>query len=70
MKLKSSKEWNERKEGVQKGIEMKQKKREANLQKRIDGKGQKTKGGKKSGGAKKKPKARPGFEGSFGGKRK
>lgn len=70
MKLKSSKEWNERKEGIQKGIEMKQKKREANLQKRIDGKGQKTKGGKKSGGAKKKPKARPGFEGSFGGKRK
>lgn len=71
-KLKSSKEWNERKEGVQKGIEMKQKKREANLQKRIDGKGQKVKGkgGKKTGGAKKKPKARPGFEGSFGGKRK
>jgi len=68
MKAKSSKEWIERKEGVEKGIALKQKKREANLQKRIDGKG--VKGKKKSGGNGKKPKARPGFEGSFGGKRK
>lgn len=63
-KKKSSKEWNERLDGVKKSQDMKQKKREANLQKRKEEKGKK--GGKSS--AKKgkaKPKARPGFEGSF-----
>jgi len=74
-KKKSEKEWGERKEGIAKGIAMKQKKREENLQKRKDGKGPKGKGkGKPSGASKgKKPKvkSRPGFEGSFGsGKRK
>ena len=66
-KKKSEKEWNERIEGVKKGQDFKQKKREANLQKRKEEKG--SKGSKKSGegGAAKKgkPKARPGFEGSF-----
>jgi len=63
-KKKSEKEWTERIEGVKKGRDMRQKKREANLQKRKDEKG--GKGGKKSKAAKKgKPKARPGFEGSF-----
>ncbi|KAK0673615.1 surfeit locus protein 6-domain-containing protein [Cercophora samala] len=66
-KKKSEKEWKERKEGVQKSIYDRQKKREDNLQKRKDekmanrrgkGKGKKTKGvqTKKKGG-------RPGFEG-------
>lgn len=63
-KKKSEKEWSERKEGVEKGKAMKQKKREENLQKRKDGKG--VKGGKKvAKKAGKKPKSRPGFEGSF-----
>ena len=61
-KKKSEKEWGNRIEGLQKGQEMKQKKREANLAKRKDEKGAR---GKKN----KKPKAprpdRPGFEGSF-----
>ena len=57
-KKKSEKEWGDRIEGVQKGQEMKQKKREANLKKRKEEKGGK---GKQS----KKPKARAGFEGSF-----
>ncbi len=48
---------------MKKGQDFKQKKREANLQKRKDEKGGK---GKKSKVPKKgKPKARPGFEGSF-----
>ncbi|KAK0721429.1 hypothetical protein B0T21DRAFT_386296 [Apiosordaria backusii] len=66
-KKKSEKEWKERKEGVQKAIYDRQKKREENLQKRKDekmanrrgkGKGKKNKGvqTKKKGG-------RPGFEG-------
>ncbi|QDS78050.1 hypothetical protein FKW77_003273 [Venturia effusa] len=62
-KAKSAKEWNERKEGISKSQEMKQKKREANLQARKEGKGAKGKGsngGKKSGPPKKK--RRPGFE--------
>jgi hypothetical protein len=67
-KKKSEKEWGDRKEGVARGMAMKQKKREENLQKRKDSKG--VKGGKKAGGAKKggkpKSKSRPGFEGSFG----
>lgn len=72
-KKKSEKEWSERKEGVAKGQAMKQKTREANLQKRRDGKGVKGKGakGKSAKGGKPKVKSRPGFEGSFGsGKRK
>ncbi|MCJ1399300.1 hypothetical protein MMC11_002502 [Xylographa trunciseda] len=74
-KKKSEKEWGERIEGIEKGKAMKQKKREENLQKRKDekgGKGKKAKSKSKSKGAKKgKPKARPGFEGSFraGGKK-
>ena len=67
-KAKSEKEWNERIEGVRKGKEMKQKRREENLAKRKDEKGSskkgKAKGGAK-GGAKGKPKGRPGFEGRF-----
>ncbi|KAM3414098.1 Ribosomal RNA-processing protein 14 [Cercospora zeina] len=68
-KNKSEQEWNERKEAVVKGKEMKQKKREANLAKRKEEKGSKPgkkKGGKlggKPGGGKKK--ARAGFEGRF-----
>ena len=66
-KKKSEKEWKERIEGVKTGQVMKQKKREANLQKRKDEKG--VKGSKKSGGKAKSKggakKARPGFEGSF-----
>ena len=58
-KDKSKKEWTERLEGIKKSQGMKQKRREDNLQKRKE-----EKGGKK-GKAKPKPKARPGFEGSF-----
>lgn len=68
MKRKSEKEWNERKEGVQKGQAMRQKKREENLQRRRKEKGMKgkRKSGKGGMGANKgKPKPRPGFEGSF-----
>jgi hypothetical protein len=67
-KKKSEKEWKERTAGVAKGIYERQKKREANLKERRDGKGQK--GKKKSGPTKKK--SRPGFEGSFsvGGKKR
>ncbi|KAK6434444.1 hypothetical protein LTR95_009371 [Oleoguttula sp. CCFEE 5521] len=67
-KGKSEKEWDERKEAVVKGKEMKDKRREGNLQKRREGKGDKGKqgGNTKGGGAKKgKPKGRPGFEGRF-----
>jgi hypothetical protein len=73
-KKKSEKEWGERKEGVKKGIAMKQKKREENLKKRRDGskKGQDRIKSAGSKGKKSKPKSRPGFEGSFssGGKGK
>lgn len=63
-KKRSSKEWNERLDGVKKSQDMKQKKREANLQKRKEQTGKK---GGKSGvrKGKGKTKARPGFEGSF-----
>ena len=63
-KKKSSKEWNERLEGVKKSQDMKQKKREANIQRRKEEKGKKggNSGAKKGKG---KPIARPGFEGSF-----
>ena len=60
-KKKSEEKWDERLEGVRKGQEMRQKKRENNLAKRKEEKG---KGGKKDGKGKPK-KARPGFEGSF-----
>lgn len=65
-KGKSEKEWKDREDAVVKGKQMKDKKREANLKARSEGKGQKGKGkkGGKSGG---KPGAkkggRPGFEG-------
>lgn len=65
-KGKSERAWKEREEGVVKGKEMKQKKREANLAKRREekGGGGKKAGGKKGGGGGKK-KGRPGFEGRF-----
>ncbi|KAG9246170.1 surfeit locus protein 6-domain-containing protein [Calycina marina] len=71
-KKKSEKEWGERKEGIAKGIAMKQKKREENLQKRRDGSKKGLAKGKIAGkkGGKPKVKSRPGFEGSFGGKKK
>ncbi|KAI9822928.1 MAG: hypothetical protein M1832_002953 [Thelocarpon impressellum] len=56
-KEKSGKEWRERLENVEKGQEVRQKKREDNLRKRREEKGGKGKG--------KKPQNRPGFEGSF-----
>ncbi|KAI9654469.1 MAG: surfeit locus protein [Trizodia sp. TS-e1964] len=68
LKRKSEKEWTERIDGVEKGKQMRQKKREDNLRKRKEEKGVKgkKKGGKGGkGGAKKKSKARPGFEGTF-----
>jgi len=65
-KSKSEKEWKDREDAVVKGKQMKDKKREANLKARAEGKGQKGKGkkgksGGKPGGAKKG--GRPGFEG-------
>jgi hypothetical protein len=66
---KSEKEWSERKDGVAKSQAMKQKKREENLRKRREEKGSKGKGkgkGKPGGSKGKKPRSRPGFEGSFG----
>ena len=58
-KEKSDKEWKARNEGVEKGIQDRQRKREENLKKRKDerGAGKKGKGGPKV--------KRPGFEGSF-----
>jgi hypothetical protein len=65
-KKKSEREWKGRLEGVKRAKEMRQAKREDNLRKRKEEKGNKGKKGK--------PKARPGFEGSFkartGGKKK
>lgn len=65
-KDKSEKAWKEREDTVVKGKEMKQKKRETNLQKRKEEKGAKGKK-KPSGGASKGKKSggRPGFEGRF-----
>lgn len=74
MKSKSERDWTEREQGVVKGREMKQKKRERNLEKRREEKGKK--GGKGGSGAGKKggsgganggikKKGRPGFEGRF-----
>lgn len=70
MKQKSEKEWGERLDGVRKGKEMRQHKREENLRKRKEEKGGKGKGkGAGAGKGKAKPggkaKGRPGFEGSF-----
>ncbi|KAK2015441.1 SURF6-domain-containing protein [Colletotrichum eremochloae] len=70
-KKKSEKAWKERSDGVAKSIRDRQKKREENIKKRKDDKlahklGRKS--GKKVGGGGKK--ARPGFEGSFGGGKK
>lgn len=59
-KLKSSKEWNERKEGVQSSIDARQKKRTENIQARKDAKAAKKTGVK--------VKKRAGFEGSFRGR--
>ncbi|KAL1621677.1 hypothetical protein SLS56_009075 [Neofusicoccum ribis] len=68
-KKKSENEWTERIAGVQKGKEIRQKKREDNLRKRREEKG--TKPGKKANKLKAgKKKARPGFEGSFRSKAK
>ena len=71
-KSKSGEQWKERQEGIVKGREMKQKKREINLQKRKDEKGGKGKkkgvgkpGGGKGGKAGAKKGKRPGFEGRF-----
>lgn len=61
-KKKSEEEWKDRLDNVQKGQEMRQKKRENNLAKRREEKG---KGGKKVKSGNSKRKARPGFEGSF-----
>ena len=61
-KKKSEKEWQGRLEGVAKGQEFRQRKREDNLRKRKEEKGSK---GKKS---KSKKVKRPGFEGSFKGR--
>ena len=72
-KKKSEREWGERIEGVEKGKEARQRKRETNLKKRREEKGGKSKksGAGGGGGKKKKIKSRPGFEGSFGsGRRK
>ncbi|KAK0369979.1 surfeit locus protein 6 [Colletotrichum limetticola] len=73
-KKNSEKAWKERSDGVAKSIREKQKKREDNLKKRKDDKlahklGRKS-GKKVGGGGAKKTKARPGFEGSFGGGKK
>ncbi|KAF2195466.1 SURF6-domain-containing protein [Zopfia rhizophila CBS 207.26] len=63
-KAKSKQEWKDRITNIEKGREMKQKKREENLKKRKEDKGSK---GKKSKKLPKKPK-RPGFEGTFKGR--
>ncbi|KZL75720.1 surfeit locus protein 6, partial [Colletotrichum tofieldiae] len=72
-KKKSEKAWKERSEGVAKSIRDRQKKRDDNIKKRKDDKlahklGRKS--GKKVGGGGGAKKARPGFEGSFGGGKK
>lgn len=74
VKKKSEKEWGERKEGVQKSIQDRQRKREDNLRKRKEDKmlrraglSKKAKKGTGGGGG---GKGRPGFEGSFGGRKK
>ena len=63
-KKKSEREWGERSEGVRKGVEGRQRRREENLKRRREEKGGKGKK-KGKGGGKPKVTARPGFEGSF-----
>ncbi|KAG5969625.1 hypothetical protein E4U58_001289 [Claviceps cyperi] len=65
---KSKKEWKERASGVGLAQKERQKKREENIKKRREDK-LLGKAGKKKGGAKKKKGGRPGFEGSFGGRK-
>ncbi|KAG5994002.1 hypothetical protein E4U52_001500 [Claviceps spartinae] len=65
---KSKKEWKERASGVVLAQKERQKKREENIKKRREDK-LLGKAGKKKGGAKKKKGGRPGFEGSFGGRK-
>lgn len=65
-KKKSEKEWKDRAEGVTKAIYDRQKKREANLQKRKDDKMAHRQGKNKNKGVQTKSKSRPGFEGGFG----
>lgn len=67
-KKKSEKEWKERTQGVEKAIKQRQQKREENLRKRREEKASRGKGKKK--GVATKAKSRPGFEGSFGGRKK
>lgn len=64
-KAKSEKEWNERIEGVKRGKEVRQKKRDDNLAKRKDERGGKKAKAKSAGAAKGKKKGRPGFEGKL-----
>lgn len=66
-KKKSEKEWKERTQGVEKAIKQRQQKREENLRKRREEKAARSKGKK---GVTTKAKSRPGFEGSFGGRKK
>ncbi|KAK2763822.1 hypothetical protein FQN54_009440 [Arachnomyces sp. PD_36] len=72
VKKKSEREWTDRIEGIAKGKEIRQNKRDENLRKRKEEKG--GKGKKKGGSGKGKGGGRPGFEGSFkskvGGKKK
>lgn len=63
LKKRSEHEWNGRIEGVEKGKEIRQKKREDNLRKRREERG--NKGKKPSGKKATKKSSRPGFEGSF-----
>ncbi|KAG6213980.1 hypothetical protein E4U34_006403 [Claviceps purpurea] len=65
---KSKKEWKDRASGVGLAQKERQKKREENIKKRREDK-LLGKAGKKKGGAKKKKGGRPGFEGSFGGRK-
>ena len=64
IKAKSTKEWGQRKDSVQKSMIKKQQKRQENIQARIDAK--KDARMNKGKGGNKKKKARPGFEGSKG----
>ena len=68
-KKKSEREWKDRAESVQKGIQERQRKREENLRKRRDEKASHKGGKKKNKGVATKKKNRPGFEGGFGGKK-
>jgi uncharacterized protein RhaS with RHS repeats len=66
-KAKSKQEWKERIAGIEKGKEMKQKKREMNLKRRKEDSKRGVKGSKVKKPSKKKPK-RPGFEGTMKGR--